>query len=193
MPAGRRDAPTFGEVVETHTCQGQGDLTGAIKYLGHGSTPSSGLKAGRVTDSTALARALKMALDEVRHLAGAPIQDIVVSVAGAQLAPIDRHGQVRLDSGQSISQREVERAIESAVGEDPEGLRTVHRVVQGFAVNGERTNAPLGRFGNDLDVWIRDFAVTSALVEGIREAAGNASTRVQPPISIWKRRSSARN
>lgn len=152
--------------------------SGAIQYLGHGSTPSAGLKAGRVVDRAALARALKMALDEVRHLAGAPIQDLVVSVAGAQLAPIDRRGQMRLDGGRSIGQREVELAIESAVSDDPEGLRTVHRVVQGFAVNGERTDAPLGRFGNDLDVWIRDFAVTTELVEGIREAAGSVSTRV---------------
>src|SRR5690606_17292979 len=62
--------------------------------------------------------------------------------------------------------------------EDPEGLRTIHRVVQGFAVHGERTNAPLGRSGNDLDVFVRDFAVTAELVEGIRQAAGAVSTRV---------------
>jgi cell division protein FtsA len=119
-----------------------------------------------------------MALDEVRHLAGAPIQDLVVSVAGAQIAPIDRHGQISLDATHSIAQRDVERAIDSAREDDPEGLRTIHRVVQGFAIHGQRTNVPLGRYGNDLDVFIRDFAVTSELVESIREAAAAVSTRV---------------
>ncbi|CAN5728267.1 cell division protein FtsA [soil metagenome] len=152
--------------------------SGSIQYLGHGSTPSAGLNGGRVTDPEALARAVKMALDEVRHLAGAPIQDLVISVAGAQVAPIDRRGQIRLDGARPISQREVERAIESASSEDPEGLRTIHRVVRGFAVNGESTQGPLGRYGSDLEVSLRDFAVTTELVEGIREAAGAASTRV---------------
>lgn len=152
--------------------------SGAIKYLGHGSTASAGLKGGRVTDVEALSRALGMALDEARHLAGAPIQDLVVSVAGAQMAPIDRHGQVPLDASYEIGQREVERAIEKAKSEDPEGLRTIHRVVQGFAVNGERTPAPLGRIGNDLAVYMRDFAVTAELVDNIRQAAANVSTRV---------------
>lgn len=151
---------------------------GSIQYLGHGSTPSAGINGGRISDPASLANALKMALDEVRHLAGAPIQDLVISVAGAQVAPIDRRGQIRLDGGSSIGRREVERAIESARSDDPEGLRTIHRVVQTFAVNGEPTTAPLERFGSDLEVWIRDFAVTTELVEGIREAAGAVSTRV---------------
>ncbi len=152
--------------------------SGAIQYLGHGSTPSAGVKGGRISDPAALAKALKMALDEIRHLAGAPIQDLVISVGGAQVAPIDRRGQVRLDGASAIGQREVEQAIENAKSDDPEGLRTIHRVVRSFAVNGEPTTAPLERFGTDLEVWIRDFAVTSELVEGIREAASSASTRV---------------
>jgi len=151
---------------------------GQIRYLGHGSSPAAGMKGGRVVDPEALSGALKMALDEARHLAGAPIQDLVISVAGAQIAPIDRHGQVSLDATQAITHRDVERAIQNAQDEDPEGLRTVHRVVQGFAVHGQRTNAPLGRFGNDLDVFVRDFAVTSELVESVRQAAGAVSTRV---------------
>ena len=92
--------------------------------------------------------------DEIRHLAGAPIQDLVISVAGAQVAPIDRHGQVSLDARHEITHLDVERAIGAAQEDDPEGLKTIHRVVQGFAVNGDRTQTPLGRIGNDLaDVW----------------------------------------
>lgn len=151
---------------------------GEIRYLGHGSTPSAGMKAGRIADPEALANALRMALDEIRHLAGAPIQDLVISVAGAQVAPIDRHGQVSLDARHEITHLDVERAIGAAQEDDPEGLKTIHRVVQGFAVHGQRTSAPLGRSGNDLDVFMRDFAVTTELVEGIRHAAASVSTRV---------------
>ena len=152
--------------------------SGQIRYLGHGSTPSAGMKGGRISDPEALANALRMALEEIRHLAGAPIQDLVVSVAGAQVAPIDRHGQVSLDARHAIAHHDIEKAIKAAHEEDPEGLRTIHRVVQGFAVHGQRTNEPLGRSGNDLDVFVRDFAVTSELVEGVRQAAGAVSTRV---------------
>lgn len=152
--------------------------SGRITYLGHGSTPSAGMKGGRISDPEALARAMRLALDEVRHLTGSAIQDLVISVAGAQMAPIERHGQVRLDAGYPIGHREVEQAIEAAFDNDPEGLKTVHRVVQGFSVHGQATRSPIGRHANDLDVYVRDFAVTTELVEGIRQAAASLGMRV---------------
>lgn len=152
--------------------------SGRITYLGHGSSPSGGMKGGRIADPEALERALRLALDEIRHLAGSTIQDLVVSVAGAQMAPIERHGQVRLDAGYPINHRDVEKAIEAAHDRDPEGLRTIHRVVQGFSVHGQSTRSPIGRHANDLDVYVRDFAVTSELVEGVRQAAASLGMRV---------------
>lgn len=155
-----------------------GNRDGSVRYVGHGSSPASGIKAGEIEDQQELERGLNLALDEARQLSGAEIADIVVSVAGVQLKGISYQGQIALDSNYSITEADVDRALESAQAEISAGSQTIHRLVQGFTINGEPVRNPIGRTGNSLEVSIRDFAVSESLVTGIQQAAGAHGTRV---------------
>jgi cell division protein FtsA len=155
---------------------------GAVRYIGHGSAPSSGLRGGEVVDPDALSAAFKRAVEEAQYLIGTEVQDLVVSVSGAHIEPIDRMGGLDLSSDRPVSRDEVVEAISQSRGTDPPGLHTIHRVVRGMALDGEPTSDPTGRYGRRLDVWTRDYAVPAQLIERLRQAADAAGVRIHTLI-----------
>lgn len=154
------------------------DPEGGVRYVGHGSTASGGLRAGEVSDPESLGAALRRAVEEARYLIGVSVEDVVATVAGARIQTLERMGGVDVDGSRPISAREIGRALEDARGRDPVGMATIHRVVRAFAVDGEPVDDPSGRYGRRLDVWTRDFAVQSAVTEGLRRAADLAGIRI---------------
>lgn len=158
------------------------ERSGAIRYVGHGSAPSAGLRGGEVVDPAALSAAFTRAVEEARYLVGTPVHDIVVSVSGARVEPLDRTGGIDLSGGRPIDHADVVRAISSSRGGDPTGLHTIHRVVQTLSVDGARVDDPTGRIGNRLDVVTRDYAVPAQLVDRLRRAADSAGVRIHTLI-----------
>jgi cell division protein FtsA len=158
------------------------ERNGAVRYVGHGSAPSAGLRGGEVVDPNALSTAFKRAVEEARYLIGTPVHDIVVSVSGARLEPIDRMGGLDLSGGRPITHQDVVQAIGNSRGSDPAGLQTVHRVVRGMSLDGDPVTDPTGRTGRRLDVWTRDYAVPAQLVERLRRSADAASVRIHTLI-----------
>lgn len=154
------------------------DRDGGVRYVGHGSTSSGGLRAGEIADPEALGGALKRAVEEARYLIGVSVEDIVATVSGARVETLERMGGVELNAGRPIEARDIRRAIEDARGRDAGGWSTIHRVVRAFAIDGEPVDDPSGRVGRRLDVWMRDFAVPTQLTEGLRRAADISGIRV---------------
>jgi len=154
------------------------ESSGALRYVGHGSTPSGGLKNGDIIDVPGLGAAFVRAVEEARYLIGAPVHDIVVSMSGMRLEPIDRSGGVSLTLGRPVTQDDVARAIASARGQDPSGVQPIHRVVRSLVLDGERVDDPLGKSGTRLDARVRDYAVSSVLVDRLRQVGDASAVRV---------------
>lgn len=154
------------------------DREGGVRYVGHGSTASGGLRAGEVVDPEALGDALRRAAEEARYLIGVTVEDVVATVAGAPIETLERMGGVELGSGRPVDARDIRRALDDARSRDPGGWATIHRVVRAFAIDGEPADDPSGRFGRRLDTWTRDFAVPAQITEGLRRAADIAGIRI---------------
>ena len=154
------------------------ESSGALRYVGHGSTPSGGLKSGDIVDVAGLGAAFVRAVEEARYLIGAPVHDIVVSMSGMKLEPIDRSGGISLQLGRPITSDEVARAISSARGLDPPGVQPIHRVVRSVVLDGERVEDPLGKSGTRLDVRVRDYAVSSVLIDRLRQVGDASAVRI---------------
>jgi cell division protein FtsA len=154
------------------------EASGALRYVGHGSTPSGGLKNGDIVDVAGLGAAFVRAVEEARYLIGAPVHDIVVSMSGMRMEAIDRSGGVSLTLGRPVTQEDVARAIGSARGLDPPGVQPIHRVVRSIVLDGERVDDPLGKSGTRLDVRVRDYAVSSVLVDRLRQVGDASAVRV---------------
>ncbi|HUG14849.1 MAG TPA: cell division protein FtsA [Thermomicrobiales bacterium] len=158
------------------------ERSGAVRYVGHGSAPSGGLRGGEVIDPEALSAAFRRAVEEARYLIGTPVEDIVVSISGAHIEPIDRMGGLDLTTDRPVSVEDIVQAISQSRGTDPAGLHTVHRVVRGMALDSEPVSDPTGRYGRRLDVWTRDYAVPSQLIDRLRQSAEAAGVRIHTLI-----------
>jgi len=158
------------------------EMSGTIRYVGHGSTPTSGYRGGEVTDVEQLAGAFRRAVEEARYLIGTPVQDVALCVSGARIEALDRSGGINLEPGRPVDQSDILRAIGVSRGSDPAGLHTVHRVVRALSVDGAVTRDPTGRIGRRLEVATRDFAMSSQLVERLRQAAEAAGLQVHTLI-----------
>jgi cell division protein FtsA len=158
------------------------EMSGTIRYVGHGSAPSSGYRGGEVTDVEQLAAAFGRAIEEARYLIGAPVHDVALCVSGARLEALDRSGGINLEPGRPVDQSDILRAIGVSRGSDPAGLHTVHRVVRALSVDGAITRDPTGRIGRRLEVATRDLAMPAQLVERLRQAAEAAGVQVHTLI-----------
>ncbi len=148
------------------------DEQGSLRYLGHASTASAGFRAGELVDEDAFTQAFRAVLREARMVANREIVDVMVSVPTAGLLAVTNQGQVTLETGYPVYQPDIDRVIEAASGEEQPGQRTIHRIVQAFAINGERVSNPIGRSGQTLQVWLREFLAPQSLVDAIQHAAG---------------------
>ena len=151
---------------------------GSIRYVGHGSAPSAGMRGGDIVDTDALSGSLKRAAEEARYLIGTEVQDIALCVSGARLEVLERAGGVDLDPGRRIGPAEVMRAVSDLRGGEHGGVQSIHRVVRSFAIDTEPVADPTGRSRRRLDVWVRDFAIPTSLVERLRRAADAAGVRI---------------
>ncbi|MFW6075560.1 MAG: cell division protein FtsA, partial [Chloroflexota bacterium] len=161
------------------TSVARGEPSAGFRHVGYATTMSAGIRCDEVLDKAKFERAFAAALDEARSLAGGRFDDIVVSVASSELLGVTNQGHVNVDTGYPIYQADVDRALAAAEGAVRHGYRAIHRVVQGFSINGERVRNPIGRVGQTLQVYVRDFLAPTALIEAIQEAANQASIRVQ--------------
>lgn len=154
------------------------DRTGAVGYLGHGGVPAQGMKLGEVSDQIAFQRAVAEAIEGARQISSQPVQDVVMSTSALVIEGQSRNVQVLVDSAYPIYQPDIDRALATATIQDAPGAQTIHRVVQGFAVNGEPIRNPVGRMGQTLEVWTRDFQAPSTLVSALQLAARGARTEL---------------
>lgn len=154
------------------------EQAGTIRYIGHGSAPSAGMRGGDIVDAEGLANSLKRAVEEARYLIGADVQDIALSVSGARIETLERTGGVDLDPNRRIGPADVMRALSDLRGGEHGGVQTIHRVVRSFSIDADPVADPTGRSGRRLDVWVRDFAIPASLVERLRRAADSAGVRI---------------
>ena len=152
---------------------------GSLRYIGHGSTPSAGFRAGVVTDPNALTEAFVWALGEAVGLAGRPVHNVILSVSGAQLTAVDRHGACALELASPVTGDDVMRALAGGPAQGLHGKHVIQRVVRAIALDGQRLDDPTGRIGKRLEVETRDYAVSTSLLNALRDAAERAGAHVQ--------------
>jgi cell division protein FtsA len=151
---------------------------GGLRYIGHGSTPADGIGAGVIYDAAALTEALRGALDEIARLAGYRVADVILSVCGARLRAVDRHGGCRLELATPVTADDVMRALPpldaAALGDG----HAVHRVVGQITLDGQPLADPTGRIGKRLEVGTRDYVAPATWLTELQGALERAGGRL---------------
>ena len=105
----------------------------------------------------------------MERLVGRPTLDVVVSVSGAQLSPLERQGSCRLELATPIGNEDVMRALPPADASLGDGF-PVHRVVRTFALDGQPLLDPTGRIGKRLEVTSCDYLAPLGWLDSLRDA-----------------------
>jgi cell division protein FtsA len=128
---------------------------GTIRRLGLGRVPSSGLRAGQVSDIDALAVAIRDAVDRCQKDSGKAIKSVYVGLAGNHAISKNAEMVVNISSSGGVKNKDIERAIEAATQSISAGdnrYRLINRIITGFTVDNVPVQNPLGMHGRNLGV-----------------------------------------
>lgn len=151
---------------------GTADGAGNIVVKGSGAGPSAGFRKGLVTDATALAAAIKEAVDCATMVAGMPHFDVYLGIGGSDITSINSIGSVAPASSRGITGEDLERACTAAgVIAVPDDRRVLHVLPVNYWVDGElQTDVPLDLPGTRLEVECHIVTMSQSLFDELTDA-----------------------
>jgi cell division protein FtsA len=141
-----------------------------LRVLGVGHQTAPAIASGKPADFEACARAIEVAIQEAAAMAGAPVARVVASYSGPGLSSRIVRGAARVKGG-SISQRDVENAIDQAMKAAPTPqLSFIHVEPLRYMIDdGEGIADPIGMPGKMLAV---EACVVTAPTEALNALRG---------------------
>lgn len=146
---------------------GESDEHGDIHVIGHGVSPSDGLRRGVVIDMDKTVKSIRHAIDDAQLVSGVIIDRVSVGIAGEHIYSINSHGVVAVSrSDNEITAADVKRAIEAARAiAIPVDREIIHVIPQEYSVDDQTgIHDPISMNGVRLEVeaHIVTASVTSA-------------------------------
>jgi len=134
---------------------GEMDKEGRIYVIGHGESPTEGLRRGVVVDMEKTVSSIMKSVKDAALISGTEIDSVTVSIAGEHIRSINSHGVIAVNrSDNEITAADVRRAIEAAkTVAIPVDREIIHVIPQQFSVD-EQTGVrdPIGMTGVRLEV-----------------------------------------
>jgi cell division protein FtsA len=155
-----------------------------LRVLGVGQQTAPAIASGKPADFDACARAIRVAIDEASAMAGAPIKRVVASYSGPGLNAKILHGAARV-KGQSITSRDVERALEAAVAAAPTPqLSVLHIEPLHYVIDdGEAIANPHGQSGKMLAVEACIVTAPTEALNALKACIRQAGVEVEEIIA----------
>lgn len=141
---------------------------GGIHVTGIGYHESKGLKAGRIIDMDAAARAIGQAVQAAENMAGETIHTLMVSVSATQTGAHIVRGEVAVNHG-DISDSDVRRALAFARDvEVPGQNELIHAIPVNYSVDGQTgVRDPRGLHGRKLVTDINAITLGTNTIQNI--------------------------
>ncbi len=144
------------DVGTTKVCTlvGKMDGGGTLRIVGVGVVPSKGLRKGVVVNVNETTEAIAASVEKAQRISGHAIERAHVGVAGAHISSFNSRGVVAVSRGHSITQSDVNRALDAALAiAIPYNREVIHIVPRGYVVDGQDgVRDPLGMHGFRLEV-----------------------------------------
>ncbi len=152
----------------------------ALRILGVGIEPSTGIKKGIIVDLDAASRSIIRSVERAEQSSGIEIASALVSIAGAHVSSINSRGVIGI-SGEIVDEYDVIRALEAARSVAiPHNREVIHIVQRGFSIDGQDgIRSPIGMHGYKLEVETHIITASAATVENLRQCLGAAGVEVQ--------------
>jgi cell division protein FtsA len=171
------------------TLVGEAHEDGQLRIIGVGVSPSRGLRKGVVVNVQEATEAIQASVQKAERLSGYEIARAYVSVGGGHISAINSRGVVAISRGRSISEYDIERALDAARAiAIPHNREIIHTIPRGYVVDGqEGVKDPIGMQGIRLEVeaHIVTGASTSVsnLVKCVRDAGVHIDDLILQPLA----------
>jgi cell division protein FtsA len=155
---------------------------GALKVVGVGHAPSSGLRRGVVVHLENTVQSVRAAVAEAERMAGVPVRRVVVGIAGEHIRSVNSRGVIAVSRGGSeIGSDDVARVVEAARAVAIPGDREVlHVIPQEFVVDDQAgIRDPVGMSGIRLEAEVHIVTGASASARNLEKAVERAGLRIQ--------------
>ncbi len=151
-----------------------------VFIAGVGIEPSAGMKAGVVTDLTALSGAISASVHKAEKSSGYDIKRAFVSVAGKHISSLNSRGVVGISANRGVTVDDLDKAMDAARAiAIPHNREVLHVVPRSYALDDqERVRSPLGMHGFRLEVEAHIITASSTSVANLEQAVEAAGLLV---------------
>jgi len=171
------------DVGTTKVCTVIGELSedGILDVIGEGTAPSQGIKRGAVVNLEKTTEAIRSSVKLAERVAGVPVGQVYVGVAGPHIKSVTSHGLAAIRRGHTIGPADVERAVEQAKAYPFDGnYELIHALPLEYRVDGqEGIKDPLGMAGVRLEVDVHLIAAASGPLTNLRRAVEAAGLGIE--------------
>lgn len=156
------------------------DPGGAVKVVGVGHAPSTGIKRGVVVHLEQTVDAIRAAVAEAERMAGVPVRQVTAGIAGEHVRSINSRGVIAVSRGGSeVGADDVTRVVEAARAVAIPGDRSVlHVIPQEYVVDEQAgIRNPVGMSGVRLEAEVHIVTGASSSARNIEKAVERAGLR----------------
>ncbi|MFP5206728.1 MAG: cell division protein FtsA [Acidobacteriota bacterium] len=158
---------------------------GALRYRGHGTVPSAGMRKGMVAELAPAARAVRGASEQAENTARANIDRCVVGVGGPHIRGVNTNGGLELGSRmREIAREDVRAAVERARAvERPPDREILHLLPRQFILDGQPgIFDPVGMIGARLEVDLHIATCSGSALQSTVTCANRAGLEVTEAV-----------
>jgi len=157
------------------------ELSGQLKIIGVGVSPSGGLRKGVVVDVERTVQSITSAIEEASVMSGFPIRSVCTGVAGDHIRSLDSRGAIAVaGQEQEITAMDRERVVLAArTVAIPFDREVLHVTPQEFAVDElEGIRDPIGMTGVRLEASVHIVTAAVTSVQNICRSVQRAGIEV---------------
>jgi cell division protein FtsA len=156
-----------------------------LRYRGHGTVESAGMRKGLIADLGPAAKAVRAASERAEATAEANIDECVVGVGGPNIRGLNSNGGVQLSRGmREITREDVRAAIDHARAiERPPDREVLHLLPRQFILD-EQPGIfdPIGMVGARLEVDLHIATCSGSALQSVVTCANRAGLEVSEAV-----------
>ena len=185
MPKPHEHFLTAIDVGSAKTCVLVVEITeNGLRYRGHGLADSRGSRKGIIVDLEKAVVSIQKAVEQAEDVAGFPIENAVLGVAGSHVRGINTHGGIVFSRAREIGRDEIRQAVDKARAIPlPPDREVLHLLPQEFILDDQAgVHDPLGMIATRLEVRVHMISAATSAIQNVITAVNRAGVHVDDNV-----------
>ena len=156
-----------------------------LRYRGHGMSESKGLRKGVITDLEKAASSIQKAVEKAEDVAGIPVEQAQVGIAGAHIRGVNLHGGITFGNrSREIGREEIRQAVDKARTLPlPADREILHLLPQEFILDDQPgVQDPSGMMAARLEVRVHIVTAATGATQNVITAVNKAGVEVDDTV-----------